>query len=226
MAQPVEETRIENEHESHPARIEIVVESIHNENHPNRIIKLNGLTSKQVDACFEGVALMIQAFEVQLKTMPADKIEGLVQLLVPEKPARPTLLREAKMLARAKTRILNSGDWLTAQDVAEVAQLSTVNASSQPSKWKRAGKIFALRHEGTDYFPVYGLDPQTGYRPRSSLAPVISVLADSKDGWGMAFWFGSSNSYLAGRLPKEVLVEDPAAVLEAARDEVYGALHG
>ncbi|WP_323601010.1 hypothetical protein [Pseudomonas putida] len=224
MAQPAEEITIERE--ATPSGVQIVFVTKHAGEHPKRIIKLTGLTSQQVDACFEGVELMTQAFSLHLKKMPADKIEGLVQMLVPEKPARPTLLREAKMLARAKTRILNSGDWLTAQDVAEVAQLSTVNASSQPSKWKRAGKIFALRHEGTDYFPVYGLDPQTGYRPRSSLAPVISVLADSKDGWGMAFWFGSSNSYLAGRLPKEVLVEDPAAVLEAARDEVYGALHG
>jgi len=224
MAHPVEENRLE--HESQPARVQIVVESNNNDHHPTRVIKLNGLTSKQVDAYFEGVELMTQAFTLHLKTIPADKIDGLVRLLVPEKPARPTLLREAKMLARAKTRILNSGDWLTAQDVAEVAQLSTVNASSQPNKWKRAGKIFALRHEGTDYFPVYGLDPQTGYRPRTSLAPVISVLAGCKDGWGMAFWFGSSNSYLAGRLPKEVLVEDPAAVLEAAKDEVYGAQHG
>lgn len=147
-------------------------------------------------------------------------------MLIPQKPVRPSLLREAKMLAMGKTRILNSGDWLTAQEVAELAQIKTVNASSQPNKWKRAGMIFALRHEGIDYFPVYGLDPLTGYRPLADLAEVVAILESKKDGWGMAFWFGSSNSMLAGKPPKEVLKDFPESVVDAAKDEVCRIFHG
>lgn len=190
------------------------------------VVDVNGLTEELTDAFFEGIELMGQAFSAQLKRMPEDNIAGLVSVLIPAKPARPTLLREAKMLAKGKTRILQSGDWLTAQEVAEVAGFKTVNASAQPSKWKRSDRIFALRHEGIDYFPVYGLDPSTGYRPLKALGPIIQVLKSQKDDWGLAFWFGSSNSYLGGRLPKDVLQADPTSVLEAARNEVCGPLHG
>ena len=41
----------------------------------------------------------------------------------------------------------------------------------------------------------------------------------------MAFWFGSSNSYLGGRHPKEVLQTDFGIVLDAARDEGCVILH-
>ncbi|CAG8865794.1 hypothetical protein PS627_01713 [Pseudomonas fluorescens] len=224
MAQPVEEITIERD--SRSARPTITVHTSRGGVNETRVLKLSGLSNKDADAFLEGIELMTMAFNVQLKALPQDKIPGLVNMLIPLKPARPTLLREAKMLAKGKTRILQSGDWLTAQEVAELAQFKTVNASSQPNKWKRAGKIFALRHEGTDYFPIYGLDPSTGYRARAELASVISVLAAKKDGWGMAFWFGSSNSMLGGRLPKDVLKDDPGAVLEAAKDEVCGVLHG
>lgn len=190
------------------------------------VVDVNGLTEELTDAFFEGIELMSQAFGAQLKRMPEANIAGLVSVLIPAKPARPTLLREAKMLAKGKTRILQSGDWLTAQEVAEVAGFKTVNSSAQTSKWKRSDRIFALRHEGVDYFPVYGLDPSTGYRPLKALAPIIQVLKSRKDDWGLAFWFGSTNSYLGGRMPKDVLKEDPASVLEAAKDEVCGVLHG
>lgn len=55
---------------------------------------------------------------------------------------------------------------------------------------------------------------------------IITVLGSQKDGWGMAFWFGSSDGCLGGRQPKSVLTEDPRAVLEAAELEVCGAMHG
>ena len=42
-----------------------------------------------------------------------------------------------------------------------------------------------------------------------------SALGSQKDGWGMAFWFGSCDGCLGGRQPKSVLTEDPRAVLDA-----------
>ncbi|MEE1922125.1 hypothetical protein V0R50_13360 [Pseudomonas sp. 148P] len=120
-----------------------------------------------------------------------------------QKPARHTQLRESAMLAKGKTRILHSGDWLTAQRVVELAPLNSEFRCSLVAEWWRAGKIFALHHEGIDYFPIYAFDPAADYQPRPGLAPVITTLASKKDGWGMAFWFGSSNSVLGGRMPKD-----------------------
>lgn len=135
-----------------------------------------------------------------------------------QKPERPTLQREAAMLAKGKKRILGSSDWLTSQEVAGLTHLSP----GQLSQWEQAGEIFTLTHEGIDYFPIYAFDPENGYQPRSTLASVITVLTPKKDGWGMAFWFGSSNSFLGGRMPKNVLRDDPQIVLAAAKDEISG----
>lgn len=109
------------------------------------------------------------------------------------------------MLARARSAVLNSGDWMTAPQFAEVAGFSTTNPSVQPGKWKRASAIFAIRHNGVAYYPSFGLDPSKGYRPLKSLAEVMEVLGAMKNGWGMAYWFQSVNSFLGGKRPQDLL---------------------
>lgn len=52
------------------------------------------------------------------------------------------------------------------------------------------------------------------------------VLGTTKSGWGFALWFGSSNSYLGGTLPREELSSNPDGVLSAAVNEAHGAQHG
>lgn len=137
-----------------------------------------------------------------------------------QNPPRHTQPREAAMLAKGKTRILNSGDWLTAPQIIGLAQLDGADPESQLDEWRLQGKIFALSNDGVDYFPIYAFDPAASYLPRPSLAEVIAILAPRKDGWGLAFWFGSSNSYLAGRMPKDVFQDDLQGVLEAAQNEI------
>ena len=153
-------------------------------------------------------------------------LERLAEVLVPRTPPPARLLKEAAMLVRARKAVLDSGDWLTAADLAQLAGLSTRNASAQPNKWKKQGQIFAIHHGGVDYFPGYGLDRDTGFRPMKALARIIEVFAGRKDGWGMAYWFLSDNSFLGGRRPQDLLACAPEQVIEAARDEVREIAHG
>jgi hypothetical protein len=104
--------------------------------------------------------------------------------------------------------------------------LSSLNPSAQPNKWKKLGQIFAVHHNGVDYFPGYGLDAETGFRPLKALATVIEVFDGIKDAWGLAYWFASDNSFLGGKRPQDVLKADPARVIAAARDEVEELAHG
>lgn len=150
----------------------------------------------------------------------------VVEALAPNVPASPRLMREVAMLDRACEAVLQSGEWLTAAQIAELAGLSGRNPSAQPNKWKKKGQIFAIRHAGVDYFPGYGLDADAGYRPLKSLARVIEVLAGHKDGWGMACWFRADNSLLGGRRPRDLLGAEPERVIEAAQDEIQQVLHG
>ena len=49
---------------------------------------------------------------------------------------------------------------------------------------------------------------------------------DAKDGWGLAYWFASANSFLGGKRPQDVLLESPERVLAAAADEMAEVAHG
>ncbi len=130
------------------------------------------------------------------------------------------------MLAQARRAVLDSGDWLTAAQVVRLAGLSTRKPSAQPSEWKQQGQIFAIHHNGVDYFPGYGLDRDAGFTPIRVMARIIETFANRKDGWGMAYWFSSLNSFLGGQRPQDVLGTQPERVIEVCRDEIQEIAHG
>ncbi|WP_369327071.1 hypothetical protein AB6N01_08090 [Alcaligenes nematophilus] len=165
-------------------------------------------------------------FEVLQERQDKESLERLAEVLVPRTPPSPRLLKEAAMLVQARKAVLESGDWLSAADVAQLAGLSTRNPSAQPNKWKKQGQIFAINHGGVDYFPGYGLDPSTSFRPAKPLSQIVEVLAPHKDSWGMAYWFMSGNSFLGGKRPQDLLISAPEHVLAAAQDEVQAVSHG
>jgi len=154
------------------------------------------------------------------------KLKALVELITPDVQTSEGLVREARMIAHARQQVLKSAHWLTAEQVSTLAGFSSNNPSAQPNKWKSKRSIFAIHSRGTDYFPEYALDPNEGYRPVKTLAAILAVFKDRKDGWGVAYWFAGANGFLGGRRPQDLLVSDPNAVLEAAKDEVAGITHG
>ena len=160
-----------------------------------------------------------------LETRRNEKFNAIVEALTPDIHLSPARLIEAEMRAAAITRVLGSGDLVTASDVARLAGYSANNPSSQPNRWKKSGMIFAVPHKGTDYYPLYALDPGDGYKPYAAIATVISTLK-SKDAWGLAFWFASLNGYLGGKRPQDLIATDPEQVLRAAEDEAAGLNHG
>jgi hypothetical protein len=157
---------------------------------------------------------------------PGNPYTALLEQLLPERVAPVAAFAEARMLLQAKTAILESGDFISAAEIAQLAGYSPVNPSAQPNRWKRNGAIFAIPHRGSDYFPYYGLDPDENYRPRKAMGEVLSVFKGVRSGWGLAFWFAGLNSLLDGRRPQDLLRSHPARVVEAARDEMLGILHG
>lgn len=183
----------------------------------------SGETLAALGESLEAAARLIT--DTMLKNQQAT-VERIISLLVPKAPIRPTVFMEAQMLAKAKKAVLESGDWLSAGDIANLAEFTSRNPSSQPNRWKREGRIFAIRHNGSDYFPIYGLDKDAGYRPLPAMAKVLKVFDGKKDGWGLAYWFASVNSYLGGKRPQDLLLAAPSRVVAAAEDEVAGVTHG
>jgi hypothetical protein len=170
-----------------------------------------------------GIAPLLGAI---LERRQRETLVSILEALVPAMPPPQHLLIEARMAAQARRAVLEGCDWLTSAQIADLAGFSSTNPGSQPSKWKRSRQIFAIRHSGVDYFPAYGLDAASGYRPIKSLAPVLDVFGRTKDDWGLAYWFASVNSFLGGSRPQDVLQTAPERVLAAAVDEAAGVLHG
>ena len=133
--------------------------------------------------------------------------------------ARNALRRE-----QLNARILTESVWLTARELSEKASFKNTNPSAGPNRWKAAGTIFALQLNGKDKYPQYALDE--GFRPIPVVKQVIALFGEKKTPWGLAIWFGSENSWLAGKKPKDVLATMPKQVLLAAQADVEGGTHG
>jgi hypothetical protein len=133
---------------------------------------------------------------------------------------------QARMTLDAKSRILHSGDFLRAGEIAKLTRDSDKIANAEPTNWKRSGTIFAIEHKGVEYFPLYALDRDKNYRPYKAVAEILRIFGDTKTGWGVAFWFASLNSFLDDRRPQDLLASDPDVVITAAKDEVAGVQHG
>ena len=166
------------------------------------------------------VEFLPQLIEVRQEDTLKKVVNVLLTDVAPSKAAR----EQARMLIEAKTAILNSGDFLPATEVAQLAGFSASNLSVQPNKWKRNREIFAIQHGREDYLPVYALAPD--HRPRKEMAEILKVFGDAKDGWGLAFWFAGLNSFLDDERPQDVLATDPERVIAAAKDEMAEIGHG
>lgn len=147
------------------------------------------------------------------------KVNSLIEAFLPDIALSESAIIEAQMVAEAKAEVLRSGSFVAAAKIAKLAGYSSKNPSAQPYKWKKDGAIFAIHHKGTDYYPLYALNPDDNYRPYSALAEIIKIFGKKKTGWGLSYWFEGVNSFLDDQKPKDLLATDPKDVIAAARDE-------
>lgn len=191
------------------------------------VMTFNHQTPGVIETLTENIRNMtVSLFEVLRERQEQSSLERLAEIMLPAAPVTPTVLKEAAMLIQARKAVLESGDWLTAANVAELAGFSSRNPSAQPHKWKKQKQIFTIQHNGVDYYPAWGLAADAGFRPCKALAEIITLFADRKDGWGIAYWFRSDNSFLGGKRPQDLLAGSPQQVIAAAKDEVEGIEHG
>jgi hypothetical protein len=61
------------------------------------------------------------------------KINSIIEALMPDIPLPKHKLIEARMAAEARKAVLESGDWLTASQIADMAGFSATNPSAQPT---------------------------------------------------------------------------------------------
>ncbi|CAO3305703.1 hypothetical protein LG197_22070 [Pseudomonas asiatica] len=140
--------------------------------------------------------------------------------------ARNVSGREAILQSKTQSRVMTSGDWLTWPELnALLPALAEQLSDGAPDRYVD-GAIFSINYEGVEYFPRYAIEARTLAVAAQGIQRVIAVLVTRMSGWGMALWFESSNSYLGGKLPKDVISSDPDSVVIAAREEIDGVSHG
>lgn len=142
-------------------------------------------------------------------------IEALVDIFLVNDPlatAMPDLERDN---AVAQADFLKRWPVLTAEDIAERAGHGSKNRSATATRWKRAGRIFAVRAGGREVYPAFQF--KNG-QPRRSVGAVLANLPQDRSGWQIAFWFTGANSWLDGEAPVGRL-EDEVALAQAARRE-------
>ena len=181
--------------------------------------------AKRTQARFEALKRAYAVIDTLMETKQEDRWRALLEALTPDVPLSPNKLIEAGMFAQAIKGVLESKDFAKAADIADAAHFSRSNPSSQPNRWKKAGLIFAVPYKGTDLYPIYALEFKNGARPLPIMEQILHVFAD-KDDWQKAFWFGSVNSYLKNKVPKDLLKSKPEEVLRAAEIEAAGVQHG
>ncbi|WP_367849319.1 hypothetical protein [Rhodoferax sp. WC2427] len=91
------------------------------------------------------------------------------------------------------------------------------------ARWMARREVLCLDWHAQGWMPVFQFD-MVEMAPLPQLAPVLAELNPVYTPWEMAAWFAQPNLWLGGERPAEVLVSNPAGVLDAARADRFVAL--
>jgi hypothetical protein len=148
----------------------------------------------------------------------AEDIEDLTGALTPAIPLpTPAVLLQARRNAEARSVLLSEFGALTAAEVAELAGSEARNTSALAGRWRREGRLLAVEHHGTTYYPAFQFDSDG--KPRPVVQEVLEQLSSpDTTAWQQALWFTTANGWLDGQRPVDLLDEHPVAVAAAARE--------
>jgi hypothetical protein len=148
----------------------------------------------------------------------AEEIEGLATAMAPDiLLPTPAVVLQARRNAAARTGLLSEFGALTAAQVAELAGSDAKNTSALAGRWRREGRLVAVEHHGTIYYPAFQFDVDG--KPKQAVADVLKHLGDpSMTAWQQALWFTSANGWLDGRRPVDLFDNEVDAVVAAARE--------
>ena len=140
-------------------------------------------------------------------------IEKLLDVLLGGAPRAPVETALDIDNARLRAGYLRETPLLTAAEIRAASGLAPRNRSEPASRWKREGRLFAVRRSGIDLYPAFQFADGA---PRPAVRAVLAALPDGMTGWQTAMWFASANGWLDGAAPQERL-SDAQAVIGAAR---------
>ena len=146
------------------------------------------------------------------RELTENNIELMVRSILADAP-RPDVHAELEMdNARLRADYLRETPMLSGVQVRAASGRTPKNRSEPASRWKREGRIFAVRYGGRDLYPAFQF---ADGQPRPVVKKILGLLPPSVTPWQIAMWFSSGNGWLDGAEPRERL-DEPGEVLEAA----------
>jgi hypothetical protein len=130
-------------------------------------------------------------------------------------------MEQLRRYAQARARYMKEVPLLRSSQVADLSGSKARNGSAKASRWKKERRIFSVRWNGVDYYPAFQFSTDGG-TPLPAVQTVLKILGEKHySEWQIAFWFWSNNGCLRdARAPMDVITNDPAAVIDAARAEI------
>lgn len=148
----------------------------------------------------------------------AEDLDALAEAMLPKVPvpSAPVVL-QARRNAEARASLLDEFGALTATQVAVLAGSAAKNTSALAGRWRREGRLVAVEHRGTTYYPGFQFDADGQPRPVVGEA-LVHLGAPDTTPWQQALWFTTANGWLDGRRPVDLLEDEPGAVVMAATE--------
>jgi len=148
----------------------------------------------------------------------AEEVDELAEAMTPDVAIpTPTVVLQARRNAEARAAMLKEFGALTAAEVADLAGSEAKNSSALAGRWRREGRVLAVEHHGTVYYPGFQFD--SSGKPRPEVARVLRYLSSpGVTSWQQVLWFTSANGWLGGRRPVDLLDDDGDAVVAAAKE--------
>ena len=157
-------------------------------------------------------ALPLTAAKRSTRLTEAD-IEKLLDVILADAPRAPVEAQLEIDNAALRAEYLKETPLMTAAEVRAASGLAPRNRSEPASRWKREGRLFAVRRSGVDLYPAFQL---VDGAPLPVIKEILAALPRHMTGWQVAMWFASGNGWLQGAEPQKRLA-DPDAVVAAAR---------
>lgn len=140
-------------------------------------------------------------------------IEKILEVFLSDRPRAPVETDLDIDNARLRAEYLQETRLLTAAQVRAASGLKPRNNSEPASRWKREGRLFAVRRSGMDLYPAFQFIDGA---PHPAVRKILGALPKDMTGWQTAMWFASGNGWLGGDEPQTRL-SDAEAVIGAAR---------
>ncbi len=173
---------------------------------------VGGTTERIAQRIARVVELFPRAAAKHNEQLSDANIEKMLDVFLSDTPRPPVETELDIDNARLRADYLQETPCLTAAQVHAASGLNPRNRSEPASRWKREGRLFAVRRSGIDLYPAFQFEDGV---PRPVIKKILAALPKDMTGWQIALWFASGNGWLGGDEPQERLV-DPDAVIDAA----------